>query len=213
MDLISLTRWFAWAGLLIGLLGILLRLKEIMNRPFKNDLSRPRGDERRGVLYAFTLGMAPWEKESTRQHWIAYIRGILFHVGVFLAFGIFFLSPWIGRLPLWLSLPLGLLAGLGGLLGLAGIWMRLSGPNERAISVPDDYFAVALTGLFALLAAVVFAAPTWLPVFYLVTGLLGLYVPISKIRHCAYFFYSKFFFGRGFGHRGVIGQPHGPYTE
>lgn len=213
MDLVSLTRWFAWAGLLIGLLGILLRLKEIMNRPFKNDLARPRGDARRGVLYAFTLGMAPWEKESTRQHWIAYIRGILFHVGVFLAFGVFFLSPWMGGLPLWLSLPLSALTGLGGLLGLAGIWMRLSGPNERAISVLDDYFAVALTGLFALLAAVVLAAPAWLPVFYLVTGLLGLYVPLSKIRHCAYFFYSKFFFGRGFGQRGVIGQPPGPYAE
>src|SRR5512140_341464 len=84
MDLIALTRLFAWAGLIIGLLGILLRIKDILDRPFKNDLSRPKGDARRGMLYAFTLGMAPWEKESTRLHWIAYVRGILFHVGTFL---------------------------------------------------------------------------------------------------------------------------------
>jgi hypothetical protein len=213
MDLLTLTRLFAWAGLIIGLLGLLLRIKDILNRPFKSDLSRPRGDARRGVLYAFTLGMAPWEKESTRQHWIAYIRGILFHVGVFLAFGVFIFSAWIGAWPAWVTIPAILLTAAGALFGLAGIWMRLRGANERVLSVPDDYFSVLLTSLFAGLAAVVLAAPTWLPVFYILTGLLGIYIPLSKIRHCAYFFYSKFFFGRGFGHRGVIGQPQGPYAK
>jgi hypothetical protein len=39
------------------------------------------------------------------------------------------------------------------------------------------------------------------------------YIPISKIRHCVYFFYSKFFFGFNFGRRGVVGQPKGDYAE
>jgi len=52
-----------------------------------------------------------------------------------------------------------------------------------------------------------------LPAFYLVAALMLVYIPFSKIRHCVYFFYSKSFFGRHFGHRGVIGQPKSEYAE
>jgi hypothetical protein len=205
--------YIALAGMVVGLLGILSRLRQIMNRPFKNDLSRPRGDARRGILYAFTLGMAPWEKESTRRHWVAYVRGILFHVGTFTAFGVFLLSPWMGALPAWLRWALFAVTLAGALFGFAGIWMRLSGPNERALSVPDDYFSVFLTSLYGLLAAVSLAWAAALPVFYITGAVLCVYVPFSKIRHCVYFFYSKFFFGKNFGHRGVLGQPKGKYSE
>jgi hypothetical protein len=205
--------YIALAGMVVGLLGILSRLRQIMNRPFKNDLSRPRGDARRGILYAFTLGMAPWEKESTRRHWVAYVRGILFHVGTFTAFGVFLISPWMSALPAWLRWALFAVALAGALFGFAGIWMRLSGPNERALSVPDDYFSVFLTSLYGLLAAVSLAWAAALPVFYITGAVLCVYVPFSKIRHCVYFFYSKFFFGKNFGHRGVLGQPKGKYSE
>jgi hypothetical protein len=32
------------------------------------------------------------------------------------------------------------------------------------------------------------------------------YAPFSKIRHCAYYAYSRLFFGRAMGRRGVL--PH-----
>jgi hypothetical protein len=99
------------------------------------------------------------------------------------------------------------------LFGFAGIFMRLAGPNERTLSLPDDYFSVFLTSLFIALACATLLWPSVLPAFYVVTGVLGAYIPISKIRHCVYFFYSKFFFGVSFGHRGVIGQPKGKYAE
>ncbi|HWQ83745.1 MAG TPA: hypothetical protein VN363_04215 [Anaerolineales bacterium] len=213
MSLLEITRIFAILGLVIGLAGILLRINEIMRRPFKQDLARPRGDVRRGILYAFTLGMAPWEKESTRNHWVAYIRGILFHVGIFSAFGVLFASPWSEVLPDWVKLIALAITGLGAVFGFAGIAMRLKGANERALSLPDDYFSVFLTSLFIALAFVVLLAPGWMPAFYIVTGVMGVYIPLSKIRHCVYFFYSKFFFGSGFGRRGVIGQPKNEYSE
>jgi hypothetical protein len=213
MDLLAITRIIAVVGLVLGLLGIILRLKDIMNRPFKEDLARERGNAWRGILFAFTLGMAPWEKESTRIHWIAYLRGIFFHIGIFMAIGVLIASPWLDKLPgilIWLALAV---TGLGAVFGFAGIFMRLAGPNERALSLPDDYASVLLSSLFITLA---FTALLWkpiLPIFYLVTGILGAYVPLGKIRHCVYFFYSKFFFGLGFGKRGVIGQPKGKYVE
>lgn len=213
MDILIITRIIAIIGLALGLLGILLKLKEIMNRPFKVDLARERGSVGRAILFAFTLGMAPWEKESTRIHWIAYLRGIFFHLGIFMAFGVLIASPWLNLIPAWLIwLAVGI-TGFGALFGFAGIVMRLAGPNERALSLPDDYASVFLTSLFISLAFGTLLWPAVLPAFYVATGIMGAYIPISKIRHCVYFFYSKFFFGMSFGRRGVIGQPKGKYAE
>ncbi|MBC8336725.1 MAG: hypothetical protein ISR59_01080 [Anaerolineales bacterium] len=213
MDSIAITRIIAIVGLALCLLGILLRLKTIMNRPFKKDLSRERGLTGRGLLFAFTLGMAPWEKESTRIHWISYMRGIFFHVGIFTAFGVLLVSPWLEILPNWLIWLGVVITGFGALFGFAGIFMRLSGPNERVLSVPDDYVSVFLSSFFIALGFATLLWPSALPVFYVVTGIVGVYIPLGKIRHCVYFFFSKFFFGKGFGHRGVIGQSKGKYAE
>lgn len=213
MNLLGVTQIFAGIGLLVCLIGIGLRLREILNRPFKNDLSRGRGDERRGILYAFTLGMAPWEKESTRLHWIAYLRGIFFHLGVFVSLLVLLISPWLESLPGFLKWFAVVMTGAGAVFGFAGIFIRVMGENERALSVPDDYASVALTSLFCTLAFLALLVPSTLPAFYIVTGIMLIYIPISKIRHCVYFFYSKFFFGRSFGHRGVIGQPKSEYKE
>ena len=213
MDVIIISRGIAGVGLVIGLIGIFFKLREIMNRPLKQDLARERGSVGRAVLFAFTLGMAPWEKESTRMHWIAYLRGIFFHVGIFMAFAVLLASPWIGLVPnivVWVALAV---TALGAFFGFSGIIMRLAGPNERVLSLPDDYASVFLTSLFIVLAGAIFLWPVVLPAFYVVAGVLAAYIPLSKIRHCVYFFYSKFFFGSGFGRRGVIGQPKGNYAE
>jgi hypothetical protein len=213
MSILTITHLFAGAGLLICLVGIGLRLREIFNRPFKTDLSRPRGQERKGVLYAFTLGMAPWEKESTRIHWIAYLRGIFFHVGIFTGLLVVLVSPWLAAIPqvvIWLAVAV---TGAGAVFGFAGIYIRLHGPNERLLSLPDDYVSVALTSLFVGLVCLTLLVPAALPSLYLLTALTLIYIPFSKIRHCVYFFYSKFFFGRHFGHRGVIGQSKSEYSK
>lgn len=213
MDSIVITGIIAVTGFLVGLLGILARLRDIMNRPFKKDYSRERGSPMRGILFAFTLGMAPWEKESTRIHWIAYLRGIFFHIGIFTAFAALIASPWLSLFPDWLIWVAAAITVVGALFGLAGIFMRLAGPNERMLSLPDDYASVFLTSLFTALASAALIWPVMLPAFYVIAGVMMAYIPISKIRHCVYFFYSKFFFGFGFGRRGVIGQPNGKYAE
>jgi hypothetical protein len=213
MDVIGTTRIIATVGLGLCVLGIALRIRNITDRPFKQDLARARGDVRRGVLYAFTLGMAPWEKESTRQHWVAYFRGIFFHLGIFVAFGVLFASPWLDVIPLpiaWLAM---LVTAVGAVFGFAGLVMRLTEENTRVFSLPDDYFSVFLSSLFVTLAFLSLLVPSALPVFYIVTAVMLVYIPFSKIRHCVYFFYSKFFFGLGFGRRGVIGQPGGEYID
>ncbi|RME79050.1 MAG: hypothetical protein D6784_01435 [Chloroflexi bacterium] len=213
MNKLTLTRLVAILGLVVCVAGIAFRLEEIMRRPYRKDLSRPRGDARRGLLYAFTLGLAPWEKESTRLHWLAYLRGIVFHVGIFVALLVFFASPWLAALPLVVVMAGTAITAVGAVAGFAGIWLRRAEENLRALSLPDDYLSVLVTSLFVTLAFAVLVWPASLPLFYLVSGVMLAYIPFSKIRHCVYFFYSRFFFGQGFGHRGVIGQPPGEYAE
>lgn len=206
MNSVNVTGFLALIALAICVVGIGIRLREIINRPYKKDLSRERGSVQKGILYAFTLGMAPWEKESTRIHWMAYLRGIFFHVGIFAAFAVLVASPWLENLPLALIWIFVVITALGAIFGFAGIFMRWMGENERALSVPDDYFSVFWAALFTAFASVILISPDLLPAFYLVAAILFIYIPISKIRHCVYFFYSKFFFGANFGHRGVIGH-------
>lgn len=213
MNIVSVTRLIAGAGLLVCLIGIGVRLREILNRPFKKDFSRPRGQTRRGILFAFTLGMAPWEKESTRIHWIAYLRGIFFHVGIFTAFLVVLAAPWLAAIPKVLVILAAIVTGCGAVFGFSGIYLRLRGENERLLSLPDDYASVVLTSLFTTLAFLTLLVPLVLPVLYLVTALMLFYIPFSKIRHCVYFFFSKFFFGSHFGHRGVIGQSKSKYSK
>ena len=213
MKFLSFSQIFAIVGLLICLAGIGVQIRSILNRPFKNDLSRPQGEVRRGILYAFTLGMAPWEKESTKIHWIAYLRGIFLHIGIFIGLLVVITIPWLSLIPVWLIYLISVITGLGAIFGFIGIYMRLTGENERVLSLPDDYVSIVLTSLFLILTTLVLLIPGVLPYLYFLTAILLIYIPLSKIRHCVYFFYSKFFFGRHFGHRGVIGQSESKYSK
>jgi hypothetical protein len=130
-----------------------------------------------------------------------------------MGFAVLVASPWLEMIPAPVAWPAMAVTAAGAVFGLAGIFMRLSEENTRVLSLPDDYFSVFLTSAFAALACVSLAWPAMLPVFYLTSAVMLVYIPFGKIRHCVYFFYSKFFFGLSFGRRGVIGQPRSGYTD
>jgi len=189
--------------------GRRLRSFNALTRPV--DRSSPRGSPQVGVLYAFTLGMAPWAKESTRRHWMAYTRGVAFHLAIFLGLALFLASPWLGLFPGQWRAGLALATGLGTLFGLAGFAARFAERNLRALSTPDDYFAVLLVSLFLAAATAALLNLTLLPVFYFVSALILVYMPLGKIRHCIYYAYSRLFFGKFVGRRAVL--PHSQQGE
>jgi hypothetical protein len=194
------------AALLFSVLAFAGRLRAFNRLARPADRAVPKGSPRAGLLYAYTLGMAPWAKESTRLHSLAYLRGVAFHLGIFLGLGILLASPWLGGLPsLWRAL-LGAGAALGALLGLAGFAARLLERNLSALSNPDDYAAVLVVSLFLASASLWLFVPEALPLFYLVSAVLLVYAPFSKIRHCLYYAYSRMFFGKFVGARAVL--PH-----
>lgn len=184
--------------------GWRLRILNRLSRPA--DRATPKGNPQTGVVYAYTLGMAPWAKESTRRHWAAYLRGVAFHAGIFLGLGILVLSPWISSATGWIRILLAAGTGFGAIFGLIGLIARFVEPDLKSLSTNDDFIAVLVVSLFLASACLWLLVPPALPVFYLVSGIMLVYAPFSKIRHCIYFAYSRLFFGKFFGTRAVL--PH-----
>jgi hypothetical protein len=190
-----------------GLYGIYVRYAETKRRALPIDQSPIKGNISHGITYAFTRGMMPWAKESTRIHMLAYLRGIGFHVGIFTAIGAVIISPFWEYLPPILLLTLCWVLIIGAFLGAVGGIMRILEHNLRGLSLPDDHFAVWLTTLFILAAGLAVINDAFVIPMYIVSAVTFIYIPLGKIRHCLYFFFSRIFFGKFFGRRAVF--PHG----
>lgn len=197
----------ALAGLLAGIYGIYLRYAQTKRRALPADKSPLKGNPSHGIAYAFTTGMTPWAKESTRLHSLAYLRGIGFHIGIFTAIGALLLSPFWTLLPPILASTLGGVLTLGALLGAAGGLMRIAEPNLRGLSLPDDHFAVWLVTVWMAVSAIAVWNEAWMAAYYVLSAITMAYVPLGKIRHCLYFFFSRAFFGKFFGRRAVFPHP------
>jgi nitrate reductase gamma subunit len=192
----------ALGSMAFAVLMTAVRVRSLLARIQKADLSRGKGHPGSGAVYAFTSGMSPWAKESTRKHFVSYMRGVLFHVGIFASV---------------LILILGLLLSQGavtvlGYVALAGFICGLGGMVERAakkamlnLSTPDDWFSVAIVTGMCGLAALAALQQGFAGMLYAAAALVFLYLPFSKIVHAIYFFFSRYYFGRHFGHRGVFG--------
>jgi nitrate reductase gamma subunit len=189
-------------------------------RPF---YSRASGSRAAGVVYVFGKGMMPWEKESARKHPLTYLAGVAYHAGIFAALYCLLCSVFSLALPRPLLLALGAALTAGGASGLGLLLKRVFSRNLRRLSCPDDHAANAIVTLFVILAAVRAwqlsgwessgaapsaaagapgAAADWL--FYAVAILMFLYVPVGKIRHCFFFFYSRVLLGIFFGRRAAL---------
>jgi nitrate reductase gamma subunit len=99
--------------------------------------------------------------------------------------------------------------------GVIRMARRISNPYMRAISSPDDYFSLALLTVWLFFATL--AAPygvtespdgatpgAWLRLtFFLLTAFFLIYVPFSKISHYLYYPFTRYYFGKSMGYRGV----------
>ena len=197
----------ALVGLAAGLFGIYIRYTETKRRALPADQSPVKGNISHGITYAFTTGMMPWAKESTRIHMIAYLRGIGFHVGIFSAIGVVLISPFWGSLPPFLSRLLFWVLVLGAFFGAAGGVMHIAERNLKGLSLPDDHFAVWLTTLFITVTGLALVNDAFVIPMYVVSAITFIYIPLGKIRHCLYFFFSRMFFGKFFGRRAVFPHP------
>ena len=102
-----------------------------------------------------------------------------------------------------------LVIGAALVVGILRIIRRVGSPYMRAISSPDDYFSLVLLTVWFLSA--VLAAPNdlgrgegHLLSFFILTAFFLVYVPFSKISHYLYYPFTRYYFGKSMGYRGVF---------
>ena len=200
--------WILIGSAGIAAVGLWRHLSGVLARPFRPERARPAGSPAAGVRYAFTTGMMPWAKESTRIHLLAYLRGIMFHAGIGVGFLGLALALWSPPLPPAFRLLLSAALGVGALAGWVGFAARFVEPGLRALSTPDDYVSVALVSLFLSAGTLAWWDARWTGAFLLLGAATLVAIPFTKIRHCFYFFFSRYFFGLFYGRRGVLGGAH-----
>lgn len=164
-------------------------------------LSAPRGYGGRGLVYAFGRGML--DKESVSRHRPTMAGGALYHMAIFagLAYVLWTALPLRISPPLWAFRPLLL---VGAVVGLSLFVKRIAKPHLRRLSCPDDFFANLFVDTFLLLALLHTFFPALESVVLGFSVLLFVYIPLGKIRHCFFFFYTRIVFGLHFGRRGAL---------
>lgn len=161
------------------------------------------------MFYAFFKGMLPWEKESVAKHLPTFVAGLLYHAGIFsallyLLFAVTRITPTASLIEiLRIAIGIGLACGLGLLI------KRFSLPKMRLISTVDDAVANLLVDFFLAAALAATLSLSYEPAFFVTAIVLLIYVPIGKIRHCVFFFFTRIVFGLYFGRRGVLPPSYG----
>jgi nitrate reductase gamma subunit len=191
-------------SLLFAVIGLAARVARLLAHPVGKDPSPPKASARRGIFYAFTIGMLPWKKESARLHPLVYIRGVLFHIGILTFAVLLFVSLFVNLSHLSGRLAFSPFLGLGFIAGAAALVARFTDRNLRALSRPDDYISLVLVTLVLVSGLAFVLNITSRTVFWGFVSVLCLYLPWSKIPHVAYFFFSRTVFGVMFGRRGVL---------
>jgi len=171
------------------------------------------GSAAAGVAWSMLNVAMPWAMESTRRKPFFYVQFVIFHIGVVLAIGATFIIPYWPELfeitPVVRVFQVALGAAFA--VGVMRLYRRLTTPALRLISTVDDYFSLALMILFFLAGVVAMpnrpADGEWpLIAFFALTAFFLVYVPFSKICHYLYYPFTRFYFGRMQGHRGVVAK-------
>ena len=139
-----------------------------------------------------------------------YAQFVVFHLGVTAAIGLSFVIPYAPGLleNQTLVLVLQIVIGLACLTGVLRMIRRVSDPYMRAISSPDDYFSLALLTVWFFFATLAVPNSTangeWhLLTYFILTAFFLVYVPFSKISHYLYYPFTRYYFGKSMGYRGV----------
>lgn len=213
----------AIAALVICLTACLLHLTRIIRLGKPKDFARQAPQKGNAVFYAFTGAMSPAKKESAYLHLPTYTAGILYHLGTFLSFFLFFFIL-ADRLPSgWFS---GLIIAyllVSTISGIAIFIKRIVKKELRYLSNPDDFISNFLVTSFQFMTLTMIFLISPLPIisssplhvllasfspaihwsYYFIFILLTLYTPIGKLRHLVYFFAARYHLGYFFGWRGV----------
>ncbi len=183
-----------------------IRILWILRFRLVTDRARPAGSGAAGAAAAMTTLFRPWSMESTRKNFRQWVEFAVFHIGVAVMIAISFIIPfapgWLTPLVVAVVIVIQLLAFVAGVLRLV---KRIRDPKLRAISSPDDYFALAVTDLLFLACILaVLKVPVGADIYFLLVALIIAFVPFTKISHYIYYPFARYFYGSYLGRRGIV---------
>ncbi len=170
-----------------------------------------RTNPKKGYIYSMANIFMPWAMESTRKKFFLYVQFVIFHMGVVSAIALTFVIPFgpgLLAIPI-VVLILQVIIGGAFLVGVIRIFRRIGVKTMRAISTPDDHFSLWLLTFWFFSAywcvpntphiqgETIYLVYFWMTAFFL------LYVPFSKISHYLYYPFTRYYFGKSMGYRGV----------
>lgn len=191
----------AWLGVLYA-----LKIFQLSRLPMLREKAPAKGSASAGVLRAYSNMFIPWSMESSKKHFWRWVEFGAYHVGAGIAILNTFTSPFApGMMTEPVRWIFAVLIVPALLLGIVKLIRRISSPELRLISTPDDYFSLASVELFffSAIMALLLNTPLWRTIYFLITAAFLFYVPFSKISHYIYFFFAGIFTGSRYGHRGV----------
>jgi nitrate reductase gamma subunit len=207
----------------LGFMAIVyfLRIRWLLHFPAGRERQAPSGSPNtssfKGIVYSWANIAMPWSMESTRQEFFFYAQFVIFHLAVAANILMSFVIPYAPSLmrPMIVVRGLQVLFALGCMIGCYRLYRRLSNPFIRQISSPDDYFSLILLTVWMFVS--IWAAPNRpeqgegsLMTYFIMTAFFLVYVPFSKISHYLYYPFTRYYFGRTMGYRGVYPIKRGP---
>ncbi|MBW1806546.1 MAG: hypothetical protein JRJ87_00030 [Deltaproteobacteria bacterium] len=200
----------------LGIMAIVYTIRLIWLFRFKGGKERqpktglPGTTRAKGIVYSWLNVAMPWAMESTRKKLFLYLQFVIFHLGVVAAIGLSFVIPYLPQLLTYQFIVIGLQISIGAacFVGLMRIVRRAASPIMRKISSPDDYFSLILLTswfFFAFLAVPnsLENGETIMLVYFILTAFFLIYVPFSKISHYLYYPFTRYWFGKSMGYRGI----------
>jgi hypothetical protein len=199
----TLYHWFAIGALAICLASLIYHFLRVVNKGKPVDYSKQMGNIGDAIKYAYTGAMSPTKKESAYLYLPTYTAGMLYHVGTFLSILLFFLLLFNYFPGGWINLVIAGFLVITGLSGLAIFIKRIIKQELRGLSNPDDFFSNLLVTAFQFVTAFVFYLGYTIPAYFILIGVLLLYLPLGKLKHTVYFFTARYHLGFFYGWRGV----------
>lgn len=194
---------FAYISLAICLLSCLYHLIRLISLGKPTDYSKKRGNVGAATRYSFTGAMSPLKKESAYLHLPTYTAGLLYHIGTFLSISLFVLFLFKVEPHGWLRWAIIGVLAITGLSGVGILIKRIIKKELRTLSNPDDFISNFLVTVFQFITGMVLYNGLLFPVYFIVVGILMLYLPLGKLKHTIYFFAARYHLGFFYGWRGV----------
>lgn len=207
----SIFQIIAIAAAIFCICSLLVHFIRIIELGQPNDRSEKSGDTTKGIIYANTKAMMPMNKESAYLHLPSYATGMLFHIGTFCGFLVWLLSffpffrQWIIGAS-WGNLLIAAIFGVTCICGYLLLIKRAGSKGLASFSNPDDYLSNAFTSTFQLMTALFLCLPgskAMVAIYYIMSAILFLYLPMGKLRHVVYYFAARYHLGFFYGWRNV----------